>query len=54
MYEEILADLENVFKTISRIPVSDIGVDLMFSAKEQLKSIYAKLNTTNADEKEVI
>ena len=43
MYNEIMTDLDNVFKTITRIPVSDIGVDLVYSAKEQLRAIYAKI-----------
>ena len=43
MHNEIMTDLEKVFNTLSRIPVSDIGVDLMYSAKTQLKTIYTKL-----------
>lgn len=51
MHNEIMKDLENVFNTLSRIPVSDIGVDLMFSAKEQLKTIYSKLQAMDVEEK---
>lgn len=49
MHNEIMADLEKVFNTLSRIQVSDIGVDLMYSAKEQLKAIYTKLSNDNME-----
>ena len=49
MYNEIMTELDNVFKTLSRISVSDIGVDLMFSAKEQLRAIYAKVAKEKED-----
>jgi hypothetical protein len=53
MHNEIMRDLEKVFNTLSRIPVSDIGVDLMYSAKEQLKAIYAKLAEQKDDKEDV-
>jgi hypothetical protein len=49
MHNEIMIDLEKVFNTLSRIPVSDVGVDLMYSAKAQLKAIYAKLANDNKE-----
>ena len=41
--EELMRELDSVFKMISRIPVAGDNVDLMAASRERLRYVYASL-----------
>lgn len=45
--DELLRELDSVFKMISRIPVTGDNVDLMAASREKLRRIYATINKMN-------
>ena len=52
--DEILKELDYVFRTISRIPVTEDSIDKMAVARAKLRKIYATLQNLplNTDAKE--
>ena len=47
--DELMRELDSVFKMISRIPVSDDNVDLMAASRYRLRHIYAVVKKMNEE-----
>ena len=47
--EEILKDLDSAFRLISSIPVSGDSVDIMATARNKLRKVYAELSNVKED-----
>lgn len=46
---EILKELDSVFKMISTIPVSGDSVEVMAAAKNELRKVYAKVSEIGSE-----
>ena len=50
--DDVLLELDSVFKIISSIPVTGDSVDNMSAARAKLRRIYAKLSTISSSAEE--
>ena len=51
--EELMNDVDMVFKMISKIPVSGDAVDLMAASREKLRHVYSTLKNIDANKNNV-
>ena len=50
--DEVLKELEYVFRAISSIPVTNDSIDTMAVARAKLRNIYAQLKNISKDKEE--
>lgn len=50
--DEVLKELEYVFRAISSIPVTNDSIDIMAVARAKLRNIYAQLKNISKDKEE--